>query len=235
MKKTIGTSLLAAGLMASAASAATIQVDLGINGVQNTTVTGWNNMSGPAASGNPGNIANAVDSTGAATGISMTYSESGVAGTPGTGANYTGSAPVGLITVPSPVPGTAIMDGTFARSGAWFDITIAGLDTNLTYDFQLWGARGLSDETIKDVFYQVNGLTTGIPVNVGTSYNNQTMANIEGVSPTAGGVIVVHTSVESGNTQGGSLNLFTMTSVPEPSSAALFGLGGIALLIRRRK
>ncbi|MBK1853721.1 PEP-CTERM sorting domain-containing protein [Verrucomicrobiaceae bacterium 5K15] len=36
-------------------------------------------------------------------------------------------------------------------------------------------------------------------------------------------------------TAGSAMNGFTLTSVPEPSSAALLGLGGIALIMRRRK
>jgi len=48
-------------------------------------------------------------------------------------------------------------------------------------------------------------------------------------------VITFHTDRGLGGGNRASVSGFLITTVPEPSSAALLGLGGLALILRRRK
>ena len=90
----------------------------------------------------------------------------------------------------------------------------------VSYDAHLWNNGGKPQYTIGgDTFIDtVSGQVANDPVTL-TSQTSQTFTSITFGASTA---------------NGGFLNL-TFETVPEPSSTALLGLGGLALILRRRK
>lgn len=121
------------------------------------------------------------------------------------------------------------------------NVRLTTLDITKSYNFQIYGAReGTSEVRITN--YTVLGATSGsgtlttTGTDIGTGgadYNNNAILTINGITPNASGEILIQYSVNTGGF--GYLNAFTVTEVPEPSSAALVGgLGMIALLRRRR-
>jgi hypothetical protein len=215
--------------LAAATHAATLQVDFGI-GSQSTTDSGWNNMVSASAGANPADITGLVDSTGAATTVDLAFSEAGPgqSGVAGTGANYTGPYPGGV----SGLPSSALQDGLYLQNGNTITLTLSGLDPALTYDFQLYGGRGNNGTR---TIFDVTGLTTGSDDILSVFNNSSEVAVVNGIQPTAAGVISVLVSAPAAtSTEAGALNLMTVTGVPEPSVGLLAGLG-ILYLVRRRR
>ncbi|YCM45966.1 PEP-CTERM sorting domain-containing protein [Verrucomicrobiaceae bacterium 227] len=68
----------------------------------------------------------------------------------------------------------------------------------------------------------------------GANAGNYVFIKVDAESQTAGRAAYVLASSENTTLQTPELN-YTTTSVPEPSSTLLFGLGGLALILRRRK
>lgn len=224
MKHILLSSLFVAGV----ASAATFQVDFGNQ--PNTSTTGWNNM--VAAS-----ITGLVDSTGTATGIDIGYAKSGVAGLSGVGANYdssdTGWAGYPATLVGLGIPDTALKDNLFfAQENGTITFTITGLDSSLTYNFLIYGARGNNGSV--DTTYTITGSNSGF-ANIGSVLNNNDdYADIQGIAPLGDTITVVATSINGVSNNGGAINMMTFTSVPEPASLSLLALACSGLLRRHR-
>ena len=214
------TQLSAIGLLATATgllAQTTYQVDFGISS-QETSTTGWNNMGDSTPGNNPGNLTGIVDSVGNTTGVSITYSEIGTAGVSGSGANYTGSYPAAL----SSLPASALQDGLFFQQGplpadppASITLTISGLNDSLTYNFILYGARGNNGSA--DTTFSVTGSNTSGVINVGPMLNNNDdFASITGISPSVGVITVTGTTIGGASNNGGALNVMVMTEIVPP-------------------
>lgn len=165
------------------ASAAPIRVDLG-NSAQTTDQVGWNNMSA-STGGDPADLLNLVDSTGAATEIDLAYATNGTdSGAAGAGANYSGPYPASL----SGHPASALQDGLFF-SGNTITLTLRDLDPASDYDLVLYGARGNNGT---GAALTVTGATV-----VNTSFTNvfgnaSEVVEITGLAPNVSGDITIH-------------------------------------------
>jgi hypothetical protein len=187
----------------------TILIDAGIT--TQSTSGNWNNF-GAAATGNPpANIADLIDDTGASTGISLTYSNPGavINSMSGTAANYNGPYPGGLFGIPS----SALQDGLFRDVDTSFDLVFANLDTNLVYNFTLYGARGNNGG---QTTYTATGANSAEGV-ISTVFNNSTeFVTLNNIQPTAEGEIVLKVAGTepdgSFSTDDGSLNFIGITA-----------------------
>lgn len=113
--------------------------------------------------------------------------------------------------------------GTYSFTGFFHDTTNQQKAGRLTVDRDGWSTGALDEEEVVSSFIYSTGTA---PTTVGTA---SFTFEADGINPVA---IVVRSS------DGGTahvINGFTVTAVPEPSSTALLGLGGFALILRRRK
>ncbi len=242
-----GLSLLAAITLVPTANAVVINYsvhhadDNGI--VTSTNLSGPNGVAAgvetwnlPTASGEPLlTQSNLLDATGATTGVGVSFS--GIGGPDDWGYNST----LKLLWR----SGRVFSNDTYANSAGSF--TINGLTPGAT--FNLWIAsshlasgiaRNLGDWTT------ANTNTTGASVimnNTGNETNGSTWvlgANytlFENIVANGSGQITMtsHALIPNLTDSRVGFNGFQLVNVPEPSSAALLGLGAFALILRRRK
>ena len=224
-------SLLLTACCISTASAATISVNLtegNANQQMATTTTAgidvqsnWNNTSG--ANGTAGSL---TDSTGAVTGASVTWSS---AGTCGDGeANTDANNGVGN----AQVARGYLDDG---NGGSGVDFTVSGI-TYATYTAHIYFATDTNGGTYRA--FDVNGTsqsTTGTKNRYGTQPNWDATNSITVTGLT--GNLVLDGLARDGANRGSvaGFQIVDTTPIPEPSSTALLGLGGLALILRRRK
>lgn len=128
------------------------------------------------------------------------------------------------------------------------DVTITGLLLNTTYNISVWAYDDSSNDQLGNprntLWTGSNGGTSAVLSFTGsgdidpTSLSDYT-ASFTGVTDGAGTLILAGRGTAGGVTVAGQpnvfLNGFSLEAVPEPSSAALLGVGGLALLLRRRK
>jgi hypothetical protein len=113
-------------------------------------------------------------------------------------------------------------------------VTITGLNTALTYNLYSTSHGGGSGWDASEDVHSVTG-----DVSYGSSQLNRGASRLGafhtflGVSPDVTGTIVFTTSQPSSSNP--AFNGLLINAVPEPSSTALLGLGGLALILRRRK
>jgi hypothetical protein len=188
----------------------TILIDAGIT--TQSTVGNWNNFGAPATGNPPADIADLIDDTGASTGISLTYANATgttINSISGAAANYSGPYPAGLFGIPQ----SALQDGLFRDVDTSFDLVFANLDTNLVYNFTLYGARGnFGGQTT----YTATGANSAEGV-ISTVFNNSTeFVTLTNIQPTAEGEIVLKVAGTQPNgsfsTDDGSLNFIGITS-----------------------
>jgi hypothetical protein len=183
-------------------------------------------------------VPNAVDNTGAPTGLGLL-----AAGfNPGSNQNGT-TAPTGAAAIFDP---QATRDNMFGHTGSFGGITrplgvlsLSGLDAsgNTSYAFTFFGSRtGVSDN--RETKYEALGGNTGFAL-LNTANNTSEVALLGGIFPDALGNLTINVSPGPNNNNAsgffylGALKIET-TVIPEPSSAGLCALGVLALALCRR-
>ena len=253
MKKTIKTTLTLAGLALAATSlhAASVQVDINsTNTGSGPNQTGWSpwlfnqNFSGGLNVSSSFTYADATDGTLAAT-VATT--------TPAGGRSY-GITNVdqsgGALSIPDVWDDLVFFNNNVNGS---MTITLGDLSAG-TYQFTSYsyangpvGNPGFGDSGIADVSVNTGGgfVDTGLNVTMGANANpDLTTADLETNSTVTFQFTVANDNdqvsilynglaANGGDTFG--INGFELTAVPEPSTTALLGLGGLALFLRRRK
>lgn len=122
-----------------------------VGGNQNGTTT----INGQGTPGTPS--VGLIDSTGAASGITLSLSFSAAVdtGAAGGGADYAGPYPAKV----SAWPAAAVSDGFFSQinnGGSTMNMSFTGLDDNLAYDLMFYGARG-TGTGLNQATYTVTG------------------------------------------------------------------------------
>ena len=220
----------AVALLAATSQAAVVNVD--IQGTQfGGSVTAYTGASanGPIASDNTWNYFN----VGTTVPNGQSLSAGGLTFTFGTG--WQGSFAAGA-------PNNLQGDRVFAPTGVAATMTISGLDITKNYNLALIGASNDSGGFETD-FTIIGGTTktaTAAPIS-GTGNGALTFVEgdshvlFSGISGGTGSITfsVTDSSVGANGVLSG-LQIESVT-VPEPSTTALLGLGGLALIFRRRK
>ena len=216
--------LAAAAFLAATSQAAVINID-----VQGTsfggTVADYTGVSanGPIASDNTWTYFNTVGVPDAGDSITV----SGVTFTFGTGWGGTyGNAPNQNNLQADRAFTTATGTGTF---------TISGLTPFGLYDLALITDLQSTDYTIGTTTMTASGGDLGALANGALTFTGGVgHALFSGISASDLGDITFSTTAAAGSNNG-VLTGLQIDAVPEPSSAALLGLGGLALILRRRK
>lgn len=227
--------LAMAALLAVPASAVTMRFDVGRDDlVANVNPIIWNAQ----------DVANAVDSTGAATGVSLTVDLINSTGWNEVGPNDSGENPAAAPASGFFPEGNITKDSLFGHSsnfnvGAPRNLVIydiAGLAPNTAYDYTFYASRGAVSD-VRESSYDVDGNVTLLDAgnNVGG------IAQLFGITSSAAGTATLTIQAGPNNTNGsGFFYLGAMqinTTIPEPATMSLLGLGfvGMTVMIRRRK
>ena len=112
-----------------------------------------------------------------------------------------------------------------AASGAWGTLNDGTFSPISGTDYT-WVVTGSDFDGTSSASYDVEIFegATSVYTSTNNTFTTETGDAIQSVNFTRGG-----------NWQGGGFTVDNITIVPEPSSAALLGLGGLALILRRRK
>ena len=223
--------MLLVGLLMAPASAATLYFDFGDSA--QPTAGNYNNI---IVNNNPQpiNLANAIDSTGAATGIGLTADGF----YPGSNQNGT-TAPVGAAGIFDP---QATRDNAFGHVGpfggnddaslATLDFT--GLDPSMPYTFTFFASRtGVSDN--REAEYAVTGANAST-VYLDAANNISNVAVASGIFSTGTGTVQIVVQPGANNNNGSKfyyLGALELTCVPEPISGMLL-LFGVTCLVTCR-
>ena len=233
----------AIGSLAGSASGQLILIDVGTD----DTFRGFS-VPGPDANGNSWNSlssfifnTNLVDSTGAGTGINLGFSRldgpDSFTG-PLTDANGFGD--------PS-LPGLGAGLGALGVGEAAVDyfvnprFDVFNLDPSLQYEVTLYGGRKFGDGNTTNftILSDNSGSATTLAsldldhANAGNFLANTDSVVSAIVTPGGGGTLTIDVT---GGADGGAgyLNALSIRVIPAPASAALLGLGGLAIVRRRR-
>ena len=222
---------MALGALAIPAQAAVMVVgtEIGIDlGTTSATTTNWANFSATGTIG-AGSVTDtsgtAVD--GVSIAFSQTFDNAPSAGNGGGRITWTASP-----ALPA-VPSSAFGDFVWASgSGATHTLGLSGLDASLFYDIVVINQTIGSDSTNEEIV-TITGASASSNTIVRTDANGGQYHSFTAVAPTLAGLITIDSSHGAGTNP--VLNAVLITAVPEPSSTALLGLGGLALILRRRK
>lgn len=244
------------------ASAAVIKLDFGRHDGTNGAATAspdangnyWNNLS-PATASSSSLVA--VNSTfGPFVTTTNTPTTVGIKVTSGTGTSLgywecNGILNGGLTTPSSSLLGdfavaTATEDywfvaqGTANQSAVTLDIT--GLDPTKSYNFRMFGTRNTDANTTRTTRYTLTGANTGTDVlqtsgpsagSAGHPYgNDDTISSINGIQPTASGIVTTKLEVVNGSFA--YLAAMEITEAPEPATLTA-AIGLVSVLARRRR
>ena len=214
------------GFTALTTHAATLYTDFG-----NADVTGnWNSISNAQT----GSINDAIDSTGAATGIQIAVTS-----------RFNGINASGTTDPTAPYPSFATQDSFFGNADAEFSeviitsasVSISGLSSGFIYDFTFYASRVADDD--RGTRYTVTGANSGFGELNPTGPLTETVS-VNGISPDGSGVI--NLVVSEGPTNDNSFGFFYLgvmemnsSPVPEPGSSLLFVATLGAAGLRRRR
>ncbi|MAT69645.1 MAG: hypothetical protein CMJ58_08985 [Planctomycetaceae bacterium] len=223
----------ALALLPLAADAAPMYFDFGADGTQ--AGGNYNNivMTVPQQL----SIADAIDSTGASTGVGLT-----VSGFYANGPNNSGpTSPTGDAAIFDP---EATRDNAFGNGNVWggnpatpaATLAFTGLDPAKTYAFDFFGSR-IPASNNRETMFTATGLNSASAA-LNPSNNSSEIATIMGIAPTAGGTLDVVVAPGPNNDSAELfyyLGAMRVTAVPEPATMALaaFAAGCVALLRRR--
>ena len=233
MKRNFFSTLFTAGVLTSAGSAATINIDFGRNDAGQLSGAGWNNVSANVgdAGSNTTSILGLVDSSNVPTTIDVGI----VYVTTGGGLSAGGAgSDHDLAAYPAAVasfPDSARSDSFFmGSSSGLMTMTFSSLDSNSTYEFLFYASRGNSGGSAE---YTVTGANSDTVAISGILDNTTQAPTTLAITPDVNNEIVVTWETTAANS---ALNLMSITStpIPEPSSAALLGLAALGLVRRRR-
>ena len=123
------------------------------------------------------------------------------------------------------------------------EVTLTGLSAWLTaegatgYTIELYRNSDAASNNFAEVnFYEGSGTTGTLLDTIATEQADASSRLKQAASLTfTSDVLTFHTDSGLGGGNRAGISGFKITTVPEPSSAALLGLGGIALILRRRK
>lgn len=208
------------------------------DGVADSLGNYWSNVT--AISGST----SLVTTTNAASGITLTMSGNWQATT-----DSSSSTPIATL---GPGGNSAfaytnvIDDGIFMTNGAAAvaTMTLTGLNDSLSYNFSFLGSFGRNDArwatfTIGASSAQVLTSTTAASSDGIKNYNDDTVVSILGAKSSGGSLTINMTGSQliNGGTPGAYaiINAMGIATVPEPTSLALLGLGGLAILGFRRR
>ncbi len=234
---------VAIGSLAGAASGQLILIDFGTD----ATFRGFS-VPGPDTNGNSWNSldsfvfnTNLVDSTGAGTGVNLGFSR--LDGTDSFNGPLTDGSGFGD---PS-LPGLGAGLGELAVGEAAVDyfvnprFDIFNLDPSLQYEVTLYGGRKFGDGNTSNyaILSDNSGSATTLAsldldhANAGNFIANTDSVVSAIVTPGGGGTLTIDVT---GGADGGAgyLNALSIRVIPAPGSAALLGLGGLAIARRRR-
>jgi len=234
--------------------------DGGVNGqvTANPDVNGnyWNSLYGngePTGVFNAGYTASLISTTNAATSVVLTTTTAWAAnGYQNGGLQNPSAARLGDFAIETATRDYWFGQASSGRTDTKFDLS--GLDPALTYNFRIFGSRGTTETRVSQ--YTLTGLNTvsttlqtsgadigsgpdvntgGVASNGSGTYdgNDNTIAALNGVKPTAAGVISFTNHVQTSDFA--YVNIMEITSAPEPASVGVIGAFGMLLLGRRRR
>lgn len=129
--------------------------------------------------------------------------------------------------------------GTYGTEGAADTVSLSGLSIGNTYRVQALVFDGRGDAGIVGRTVEFDGVNQGqyASGDPGVDYGTGLLMTGTFVADGATQDFTIE-AFDGGNSKGGQLNALTVYEtavVPEPSATALLGLGGLALVMRRRK
>jgi len=249
---------LTAGLCLSAApaSAFTVLIDFGLStghaqGTTTPVTSGiyWNNVTSTAHGAPVANLSvpsELLTTAGELSGVGISlasgqWSSAGFANGGLRSANYLSTLVIDGISIEVE---SATEDYFFSDYNNPASLTLSGLDPSSTYTLSLWGTRAAADPA-RWTSYTVTDFSGSSSQNLQTSGtgagaggyngNNDTLIVFENLQPAIDGTLTlaVESVNQSGDPRWGYLGVLGLTQVPEPGSAMLAGLGGLALAFRR--
>ena len=180
-------------------------------------LTHWNNVSG-----NSGTQGSLMDSTGAATALSITWSS-----------RNTWRDDEATADAQNDIGNAQLVRGYLDDGGDHVSISVTGMTT--PYDVTLYlstdndTGQQFRPFTINGVLYQAQGSYAGY--GSGFTWGPNNSMTIKGET---GDLSITGLGNSGGRGTVAGVQI-TTAAVPEPSSVALLGLGGLALILRRRK
>ncbi|MBT8037279.1 MAG: PEP-CTERM sorting domain-containing protein [Verrucomicrobiae bacterium] len=246
LNKTITLGLTGLGLAAGTASAATALIDIASSAVV-TDPAGdgkyWNTI-GQADGALDHSITNMVDSANVATGFNLAIDVTNIDSGGVSGAGFGGTGVNGPSGADPFDEANVITDGIFNNNAgngtAVFSFT--GLAASSSYNFSAIGGRETNGDDgaiiILDAatsFLGNSAITTEVNYSL---LNDGTVRDFSVTSNGSGEIFFEFRKASTGDTDGSAtINGLSIEGavVPEPSSTALIGLGGLALILRRRR